>query len=291
MNAAQTLHSLANILPGGLLRGLTYPLSELAYFLHEKSQHRLEIHEAIASALGLSLESREMNQLVKAHLRHLLRVIFEVARMDRLQQEWERKVQVEGIEQYHAVRKRGQGVILFSGHVGNWELLISGLPLLGIDQPYALGWKQPPSAFNDLLDQQRLRWGTQILWAQDFSEDQVAEILEHGGTILMMSDRYEQGKTRVNLLGHRIGTPAGPVLFARKYNAALMPIHTYRDHSLHRVIFEPPIELGPLPDNGDLTPDLQTCMSTIERWIRLHPEQWIWLFKRGEWRLPASGHR
>lgn len=288
MNTAHIFHSLFNILPPCFTRGLATPLSGLAYLLHEKSRHHREIHEAIASALDLPLESREVDQLVKANLRHLLHVIFEVARFDRLKGDWGQLVQVEGMEHYQRVHQRGQGVILFSGHVGNWELLISGLSLLGIEKPYALGWKQPASEFNDLLDRQRLLWGTQILWAQDFSENQVAEILHGGGTIFMMCDRFEQGKTKVSLFGHPTGTPAGPVLFARKYNAALIPLHTYRDGSVHHVLFEPPVVFQPLPSGGDLTPDLQTCMSIIERWIRLHPEQWIWVFKRGEWRLQQN---
>jgi KDO2-lipid IV(A) lauroyltransferase len=284
MNSAKAIHRIANLLPGGFTRGLATPLSGLAYLIHEQSRHRLEIHEAIASALELPVESQEVDRMVKSNLRHMLQVIFEVARFDRLKQDWNRQVRVEGMEHYRAVQKRGQGVVLFSGHVGNWELLISGLSLLGIDKPYALGWKQPPSAFNDLLDHQRVLWGTQILWAQDFSEEQVATILGQGGTLFMMCDHFEQGKTKVNLFGHPTGTPAGPVLFARKYQAALMPIHTYRDGSVHQVIIEPSVELIS-PPGGDLTPDLQTCMSTIERWIRQYPEQWVWIFKRGEWRL------
>lgn len=280
---ARALHRFLNTLPGGSIDSLSLALSKLAYFLHEHSHHRREIHAAIASALQLSPESHEVDQLVKQNFRHILQTVLEVSRFDRLNKEWSKRVIVEGLEHYHEVKARNQGVILFSGHVGNWELLISGLPLIGIEEPYALGWKQESSEFNDLLDRQRLLWGTQILWTQDFSEAQVAEILRGGGTLYIMCDRYEQGKTKVELFGHPTGTPAGPVLFARKYNAALLPIHTFRQAKKHHIVIEPPLPLKPLAPGSDLTPDMQLCMTRIETWIRQHPEQWIWLFKRGEW--------
>ena len=161
--------------------------------------------------------------------------------------------------------------------------MISSLPLLGLKQPYGLGWKQPDSAVNNFLDQQRTLWGTRIFWAQELNKKAVEDLLCNGGTIFILGDRYEQGKTKVNLFGHPIGTPAGPVLFALKYDAVIIPIHSYRESSKHRIIFEPPVKLKPLPPSGDLTENLQMLMSLIEGWIIEHPEQWIWLMKRREW--------
>lgn len=280
---ARALHKFLNTLPAGSTRYIGLALSKLAYVLHERSHHRRGVHAAIASALQLSPDSHEVDQLVHENFHHILQTVLEVARFDQLKKDWSKRIVVEGLEHYQQVKAKGQGVVLFSGHVGNWELLISGLPLIGIDQPYALGWKQESSEFNDLLDRQRLLWGTQILWTQDFTEAQVAEILQGGGTLYIMCDRYEQGKTKVDLFGHPTGTPAGPVLFARKYDAALMPIHTFREANKHHIVIEPPLQLKPLTPGSDLTPDMQMCMTRIETWIRQHPEQWIWLFKRGEW--------
>ncbi len=244
----------------------------------------------IASALNLPVDSPEVKRLVKASFKHLLQTIFEIMRFDKLKKDWSKLVQVEGIEHYEMIRQTGQGTILFSGHVGNWELLISGLSLLGFDNPHALVWKQPESKLNNLLDHQRALWGTQIVWTQEYDEKYIGEILSRGGTLLIFSDRYEQGRTKVKLFGHSIGTPAGPALLARKYNTALLPIHTFRQGLTHKVIIEPPLKLDPVPSSRDLTPDLQRCISYIERWILQNPEQWIWLFKRGEWGLEKQNN-
>lgn len=276
-----------NYLPKQTPNILSSILKPLAYTFHERSKHRRQIHQAMASALDLPLHESNVDQLVKAHFKHLLQVVFEIIRFDQLKKEWSKTVQISGMEHYHQIRKQGQGVVLFSGHIGNWELLISSLSLIGFEKPHALGWKQPPSEANDLLDRQRVRWGTRIFWAQEFNEEEIGEVLSNGGTLFVLSDRYEQAKTKVQLFGQPIGTPAGPVLFARKYNAALLPIHTYRDGSKHQIVVEPPLKLDPLPLSADLTPDLQLCVNQIEGWIRQHPEQWAWIFKRGEWTLES----
>lgn len=281
--SAKILHKLLTILPTNSTPYITYTLSRLAYLIHEQSHHQREVHQAIASSLHLPVESREVELLVKDNFRHILQIIFEIARFDQLEKNWSKLVQVQGIEHYQRVKAEGRGVVFFSGHVGNWELLISGLPLLGIKEPYALGWKQESNEFNDILDRQRLLWGTNILWTQDFREEQVGQILRTGGTLYIMCDRYAQGKTRVKLFDHLVGTPAGPVLFAHKYDAALMPIHTYRAKGQHHIVIEPPLLLPPRTSGEDFTPDMQLCMSYIETWIRQHPEQWMWLFMRGEW--------
>ncbi|AZR73238.1 hypothetical protein BBF96_07475 [Anoxybacter fermentans] len=283
MNSAKIIHKITNLLPSSSIPILSSLLSRLAYSLHEKSHHRQEIHNAIASALHLPLDNPQVDKLVKANFKHLLQTIFEIARFDQLKKEWSNLIKIEGIEHYQKIHKSGQGIILLSAHIGNWELLISGLPLLGIKKPYALTWKQPESDLNNLLNHQRTLWGTRILWTQELDREKIKEILTNNGTLLIFADHYQLGKTTVNFFGHPTRIPAGPVLFARKYNAALLPIHTYRKGNRHHIIIEPALTLK--SSTEDLTPDLQKCINFIERWILKNPEQWMWIFKRGEWCL------
>jgi Kdo2-lipid IVA lauroyltransferase/acyltransferase len=279
------LNYIINLLSYKMTLRLGIITGKLAYYLHERGKNKKTLHQAIAAALGIGVDSKRSDLLVREYLKHLGKMVFEILRFDRLKEEWGNQVSVEGLEHLNTALARGNGVILLSAHLGNWEYLLSGLPFLGINEPYVLAWKQPESKVNDLLDQKRTLWGTRLLFSQDLEKKEIERVLTNNGVLLIMGDRYDIGKTKVQFFGFTTGVAAGPFVFARDYRSSIIPIYTIRQGLKHRIILKEPLNLEPLYNNEKSVNNyLQESINMIEDWIRTYPAQWMWIFKRNIWK-------
>lgn len=280
------LHSYINKIKYFKLLKWGEKLGRLGYIIHELGNTRKTIHQAMGSALLMNPDSEKIDKMVKKYFIHLGTTLMEILRFDRLNNDWRKHIIVENQHYFNQTLKKGKGVILLSAHLGNWELLISGLPLLAQDNnTYAIVWKQPQNKYNIMLDKQRSLWGTRLLYSQEIDDKQIEEILSNNGIILIMGDRYDIGKTKVDFFGYKTGVAAGPFLYAQKYGSPLLPVYTVRQKVGHKIIFTPPYDLKPLIEKQEIIKNyLQKSIIMIENWIRLYPEQWMWIFKRWEWK-------
>jgi len=229
------LNYIINLLSYKMTLRLGIITGKLAYYLHERGKNKKTLHQAIGAALGIGVDSKRSSLLVREYLEHLGKMLFEILRFDRLKEEWENQVSVEGLEHLNTALARGNGVILLSAHLGNWDVL---------------AWKQPESKINDLLDQKRTLWGTRLLFSQDLEIKEIERVLTNNGVLLIMGDRYDIGKTKVQFFGFTTGVAAGPFVFARDYRSSIIPIYTIRQGLKHRIILKEPLNLEPKTGSG-----------------------------------------
>jgi KDO2-lipid IV(A) lauroyltransferase len=86
----------------------------------------------------------------------------------------------------------------------------------------------------------------------------------------------------VNFFDRPAHTATGPVVLARKFDAAIIPsfIHLQPDGRYH-IEFQAELELISTGDEErDVVSNTQRCSDAIERMVRRHPEQWVWMHER-----------
>jgi KDO2-lipid IV(A) lauroyltransferase len=124
------------------------------------------------------------------------------------------------------------------------------------------------------------------------SARQILRVLKGAGTVGILADQNtmpEEG-VWVDFFGTPACTTTGIARVALHTDAAVVPGYAYWDESLrkYRLRFEPPVELVRSGDNErDVLENTRRFSKVIEKIIREHPEQWVWVHAR--WKNRPKG--
>jgi KDO2-lipid IV(A) lauroyltransferase len=185
-----------------------------------------------------------------------------------------------GIEHLLEAYDRGKGVLLVTGHVGNWDL--AGAVLMSYGLPVsAVADSFEPERLDDLINGSRERKGMKIIKLDTSSLRGIFTALKKGETVSLMIDRPEdeKGGVPVEFFGETAYMPAGPAAIALKTGAAVLVGYCMRrpgDKTFYGAV-EPAIDYEHHL-TGDKQRDIQMItqmiVNTIEDVIRRHPDQW-----------------
>jgi KDO2-lipid IV(A) lauroyltransferase len=182
------------------------------------------------------------------------------------------------------LQERGGPALLFSGHLANWEI---GLPVAA-SMGLRVSWFYR-AASNPLADAliQALRrdaMGADVPMFPKGADGARAALahLRRGGLLGMLVDQKLNEGIAVPFFGRAAMTTPALAQFALRVRCPVIPIHPVRlGPARFRVICEPPLIL---PDTGDRKADVHALTvamnGTLERWIREHPDSWLWLHRR-----------
>jgi KDO2-lipid IV(A) lauroyltransferase len=232
----------------------------------------------------------EIERILRASWDNLGRMGAEFANLDRL---WnfdlehpERgriKSNQANIDRFLRLANDGKPALIFSAHLGNWELPAISAATYGIDS--AVLYRKPNIAGVDRwLRETRTASMGELISASLDAPLKLAEALERGAHVGMLVDQYYRRGVPVTFFGRR--TMANPLL-ARLAQHFDCPIHGVRivrlpDHTFRGDMTE---QIAPARDAQgkiDVAGTMQIITSVVEGWIREHPEQWLWQHRR--WR-------
>jgi len=185
-----------------------------------------------------------------------------------------------GIEHLLEAYKRGKGVLLVTGHVGNWDL--AGAVLMSYGLPVsAVADSFEPERLDDLINGSRERKGMKIIKLDTSSLRGIFTALKKGETVSIMIDKPEDEEdgVAVQFFGETAYMPAGPAAIALKTGAAVVIGYCMRrpgDKTFFGAV-EPALNYEQHL-TGDKQRDIQMItqmiVNTMEDVIRRHPDQW-----------------
>lgn len=238
-------------------------------------------------ALALpALSEAEREAVIRGMWDNLGRVAFEYPHLRQIKVfAGDGRVELRGLDNLERAIAAGRRVILFSGHLGNWEIaaLAGGQYGIEIAQIYR-------AANNPLVDAMlarlRGRLGELIPKGAVASRRAVA-VLRRGGHLSLLADQKLNDGIAVPFFGRDAMTAPALALLALRFDCDVLPVRVERlvEHpqggAHFRLTVYPP--LTP-PDSGDRDADTLALMTlvnrTLEAWIRERPEQWFWLHRR-----------
>ncbi len=197
-------------------------------------------------------------------------------------QDFEAHVSVEGLEHLEKAMAAGKGALGLSLHMGNFELGVRRIPLLG----YPLSGVARPMQnvlIRDHIFAQRQSTGAQLIPSKG-AAPKMSRALKQGHLVPALNDQYVRPSNGVlaPLFGARCSTSQGVAALALRRRAPIVPCYIVRDGSdHHRLIFLPPIQIA-LGDGKRRDSEAVTiqCNAVLEEIIRAHPEQWMWSHRR-----------
>lgn len=188
---------------------------------------------------------------------------------------------IRGSEIANAAVASGKGVIFFSGHVGAFELIATELSLEGY-KPLVVGTAMKDERLTNLLWSHRNKLGAYTI-ERGKETMRLIRTLKAGGTFGILIDQDTKAKSVfVNFFGIPCATPIGATVLAMKTGAVLIPMFFHlREDGMQEVNYYPEVELTLTGnDQEDLVVNTQKLTDIIEREIRKHPAQWVWMHER-----------
>jgi KDO2-lipid IV(A) lauroyltransferase len=198
-------------------------------------------------------------------------------------------VEIRGADNFRRAYEKGSGVIMITGHCGNWELgaLAFSVKLAKtrivarpIDNPY----------LNRLVERTREKYGNSVIYKKGALKQILLSLKrkEVVGILMDQSVLTFEG-VLADFLGKKDYTMKTPAVIARKTGAPVVPVFIRRMNSGH--VIEIGEEIRPDPSgDSDLAVfnDTVHFSAAIEDYIRRNPAEWLWIHRRWK-RLAEQG--
>jgi KDO2-lipid IV(A) lauroyltransferase len=194
------------------------------------------------------------------------------------------RVEIRGLAHIERALAEGRRMILFSGHLANWEISPLSAGQYGIDG--GLVYRTANNPFVDRMIVRFRAWPGEEIPKETVGRRAVAA-LRRGGHLLILVDQKLNEGIAAPFFGRDAMTAPTVALLAPRFDCDLLPVRVERvGGARFRLTIEPPLRL---PDTGNRAADVAAVMAevnrTLERWIRERPEQWFWVHRR--WPDPA----
>jgi Kdo2-lipid IVA lauroyltransferase/acyltransferase len=184
---------------------------------------------------------------------------------------------------------RGKGLILVTGHLGNWELGGAYLAARGIPIDVVARHMANP-LFDRYLTRTRQQIGMEVVHDEE-AVRRVPRSLRSGRAVAFLVDQGAVGlaSTWVPFFGRYAKTPRGPAVFALRLDAPIVfGAAVRRPSGRYQLTFEP-IDVAPSGDReADVDRIVADYTATLERWVRRTPEQYLWHHRRWKHQRPGT---
>ena len=190
------------------------------------------------------------------------------------------RVETAGLEHLDRAIAAGRPVIIFSGHLGNWEIAALAAGQYGIDvaQIYR-------AANNPLVERMIARFrgaASEFIPKGAVASRRALAALRRGAHLTLLVDQKLNDGIAVPFFGREAMTAPALALLALHFDCAVLPARVERLRGAHfRLTLSPPLAV---PTRGERAADVAALMAevnrTLESWIRERPEQWFWVHSR-----------
>lgn len=271
---------LAQRLPQNAAYALGRAGGSLCYFF---SNRRRFAYADLKAAFGSRYSARELRKIVHDHYRHIGESAVEFLRFPILTREWiENNIQIHNIDAYYRAIEKHKGLVLLTGHVGNWELIQIVSAILGYPV-HALMREQKFPKMDRLLNDFRRSRGSGVA-STGMGVRELLRALKSEGLIGVLGDQSagKQQGVIVPLFGRKTTIPTGAFEIAARAGTPVLPAFIIRDkNERHQIFVSNPIDIPEDARKGeDFMPQIKQYVALLEELISANPSQWLWAKKR-----------
>ena len=277
----------------------------LAVLRHTNPDHAADLCGAIARTVGPLLPAHRIGEAnlraaypekdpawIKATLRgvwdNLGRVAGEYVHLDGL---WDYdpahpntgRIITDDESVFYDLLNDGKPALCFAAHLGNWELPAVMAATHGL--PSAVVYRMPNNkAVAKEIVRIRAPLMGRLIRTRAQAALEMAAALQQGEHLGMLVDQRFSRGVEVTFFGRRCKANPSVARLARQFDCPVVGVRVVRlPNRQFRIMAEGPFNL-PRDAGGlvDVPASTQMITSVVERWIREHPDQWLWLHRR--WR-------
>ncbi|GMU02413.1 lysophospholipid acyltransferase family protein [Corallococcus caeni] len=264
-------------------------VASLAYTLGIRRKVALD---NLARALPEKSEAERRDIARGAYLTMARVVVESLPSGDRMTPDWDQQG-IVGEEAFAALKAHvatGKGALLVTAHFGNWELVGQmlirwGIPLNALVRPLK-------GALNTRIAVNRLGAGAGLIYPKGAIQE-ITDAVNRGESAYMLLDQALPAKSAVFVpfFGQLASTTPAMAVAAERTGVPVFVVMGVRPPgpgARYKLEVEGPI-LPPKPGEcaDPITEHTARVTAALERAIRRHPEQWLWLHRRWKVQPPA----
>jgi len=275
----KTIGQFARLLPYAMAVAAGGMLGRLSYFLLSRERRRSLAHLSLAFP---DRESSWIKRTARKTFVHLGKALMETVAIT--PRRIRSVVSVPAFGNIKAALDQRKGIVYFTGHIGNWELMAGAVaqhfPVSVVAAPIE------PEPVNDMIVRLRSGMGVKtILRDRPGAARELIRIFRENRIlgILIDQDTDVEGAF-VDFMGRPAWTPTAAAQMAIKFGAPVLFGYIQRtEDNRHTVTIEGPLDLVRTGnDEEDIRTNTAMFTKKIEEVIRRTPEQWVWMHRR--WR-------
>ena len=263
-------------------------LGELGY---RPFRIRKRVVERQIAAAFPELSPSEVVQLARESYRHLGRSSIETALLGSIGRDGLLKLveTIEGWDLLEDAMARGKGLILVTGHMGNWELGGAYIATRGVPMD-AIGRGMANPLFDEWLNAAREEMGIKVVHDSE-AVRRTPRSLRDGRAVGFVADQGVLGlaSTFVPFFGRPAKTPRGAAVFALRFEVPVLFVVAIRKpNGRFRLVFEP-VEIAATGDkDSDVDAIVARYTQLLEKWVRVAPAQYFWQHRRWKRQPPDT---
>jgi Kdo2-lipid IVA lauroyltransferase/acyltransferase len=191
-------------------------------------------------------------------------------------------IKYTNIEMINELHQQGRGVILLSGHFGNWELLaysaglFSGLPVMIIVKP------QKNIIADKILNSYRTQRGNSVVSMYNAAFT-IFKTLKKGGVVALLADQSatKDKDIYVDFFGIPAATYESPAELALKLDVPIIMGFSVRQNDGTYLVNLEQIKHDDLQHNKEDVIELtRRHVAALENAIRANPDHWAWQHRK-----------
>jgi KDO2-lipid IV(A) lauroyltransferase len=287
--AARSLLAVLGLLPPSLAMSAGRLLGKLAY-LFATSLRKTGLRNLELAFPEKTLEERQL--ILKGCFLNLGRVLGLFSQLSTRSADSLRDlIAPEGLTHLENAKAEGNGLILFTAHLGAWELTSFGLSLIGHPFSFLVRRIDNPEV-EKLVDEVRMRFGNQTMDKLAAARSMV-KILRSGqvlGLLLDLNTLDDEG-IFVDFFGVPASTNFITAKLALRTGSAILPVFAPWDERRQKFLLQvqPRVSTEVTGDEDtDVRRLTEKLSMIIEKEIRNYPDQWLWIHKRWKTRPPGE---
>ena len=202
-----------------------------------------------------------------------------------------RIMNIQGMENYVKAKAKNKGVIMLTGHFGNWELMAAVFPLVG-DSMTVLYRPFDNPVIEDLVFRVRSSTGNRFIAAERALREMLKCLGSRKTLGLLIDQNWDRKESCfVEFFNRPACTSAGLAYLVLRTGAPVLPCFLSRQRD-GTYLLQIGAELETI-DTGDMEADIvantQRYTDVIEEVVRRHPEQWFWVHQRWKTKPRSAG--
>jgi KDO2-lipid IV(A) lauroyltransferase len=225
----------------------------------------------------------EIRAIAKASYRNLFMAYFEILYMDKLTEEDIRRyISFPESEKINTLLQRGKGLIILTGHYGNWELCALTVPVIVPQKYTVVVQKQRNPYVNDFMTHMRARFGAKLVVMERALRESLRALSNNEAVALIADQSGPESGIYTEFFGRPASTHQGPAVFQLRSGAPMIMVMLIREGVGKFRIETEEIDTQNLTgsDEEKMIEITRRHVNMLEKFIRLHPEHWLWMHKR-----------
>lgn len=172
-----------------------------------------------------------------------------------------------------------KGGIIFSGHIGNWEVGPKAFINLGFD----VNTVYRPLNNKYVEEMTASIRGTKLIKKGSQGNRQIIEAIKNGEFVIILADQKISEGEPIDFFHDKAITTTSLARIALKYGVPLIPARSIRQGKQFKfkVDIERPLDFQKTNDlNRDVLELTRDINKKLEMWISQYPSQWFWVHNR-----------